>query len=96
MNNSDAPLIVYGHGLCLQARLLAVELKEYQIAYEWRDVLKGEPRFRAELMKLAHGSLSVPTVVLPDGTVMVEPWPTDVLDKLGVHRPSLIERLWKH
>ncbi|MEK7325538.1 MAG: hypothetical protein AAB217_09820 [Chloroflexota bacterium] len=34
----------------------------------------------------------VPTVVFSDGTMMVEPLSDDVLDKLGLHQPSLLER----
>jgi len=62
------------------ARLIA--LAEHHIEHEWRDVRDGEPRFRDELRQLARGYLSVPTVIFPDGTVMVEPRPEDVLGKL--------------
>lgn len=89
-------LIVFGHDNCGLSRWLAQELEHEQIAHEWRDVLKGDPRFKAELRALAHGYLSVPTVVFPDGTVMVEPRPDEVLSKLRVpnqRRPSWLERL---
>lgn len=75
-------LIVYGHDHCPQARLLFKALAENRVEHEWRDVLKGEPRFKDELRQLARGYLSVPTVVFPDGSVMVEPWPDEVLKKL--------------
>ena len=55
----------------------------YRVEYEWRGVMTGEPRFQDELRQLARGYLSAPTVIFPDGTVMVEPRPDDVLDKLG-------------
>ena len=78
----NARLIVYGHNFCGLARMLADALAEHHIEHEWRDVRDGEPRFRDELRQLARGYLSVPTVIFPDGTVMVEPWPEDVLVKL--------------
>ena len=78
----NARLIVYGHNFCGLARMLADALAEHHIEHEWRDVRDGEPRFRDELRQLARGYLSVPTVIFPDGTVMVEPWPEDVLGKL--------------
>lgn len=62
--------------------MLADVLTEHHIEHERRDVQDGEPRFQDELRQLARGYLSVPTVIFPDGTVMVEPWPEDVLGKL--------------
>ncbi len=90
-----AGLIVYGHHACGLARMLAEALAERHIDHEWRDVLNGEPRFREELRRLARGYLSVPTVIFPDGTVMVEPSPGEVLRKLSSHGPGLVERLLK-
>jgi mycoredoxin len=81
-------LIVYGHGDCALSLWLAHSLDENHIEHEWRDVLKDEPRFRHELKQLAKGNLSVPTVIFPDGTVMVEPRPEQVLNRL---RPRRIE-----
>ena len=82
--NGHNHLIVYGHSFCPQAVILKSLLQEYRIDYEWRDVLRGDARFCTELVKLARGYLSVPTVVFPDGTVLVEPWPDSVLEKLGI------------
>jgi mycoredoxin len=92
------PLIVFGHDNCGLSRWLAQELEHEQIAHEWRDVLKGDPRFKEELKELAHGYLSVPTVVFPDGTVMIEPRPDEVMSRLrgpNQRRPSWLERLFK-
>ncbi len=83
--NTHPHLIVYGHGDCALSLWLALSLKENHIEHEWRDVRKGEPRFKGELKELTHGNLSVPTVIFPDGTVMVEPRPDQVLDKLRRH-----------
>ncbi|MBI1802654.1 MAG: glutaredoxin [Chloroflexi bacterium] len=91
--NRRHPLIIYGHHFCPQALALKSALDKYRAEYEWRDVLRGDARFRVELAQLARGYLSVPTVVFPDGTVMVEPWPDSVLDKLNIQRPGLLEQL---
>jgi len=82
-SNDQARLIVYGHHFCGLARMLADALAEHHVEHEWRDVMDGEPGFRDELRRLARGYLSVPTVVFPDGAVMVEPLPKDVLRKLN-------------
>jgi len=86
-------LVVYGHNYCLQAMLLVKELDKCEVDYEWRDVREGEPQFEADLRELAGGNLSVPTVIFPDGEVMVEPWPGQVLKKLDLKKPSPVERL---
>lgn len=86
-------LVVYGHGYCSQAGWLKSVLNKKDVKYEWRDVVAGDPRFPDELRRLTGGYLSVPTVVFPDGTVMVEPWPGQVLKKLGLQSPSFFTRL---
>ncbi|MGQ0605324.1 MAG: glutaredoxin family protein [Anaerolineales bacterium] len=84
-------LIVYGRQNCGQAVLLARCLRESGIEFEWRDILEGEPRFQAELRQLADGHLSVPTIIFPDGAVFVEQG-QEVMDRLGLRRPSFFER----
>ena len=74
-------LIVYGHQYCADALYLDSYLHKNGIEYEWRDVVDGDPQFKQELRLLARGNLSVPTVVFPDGDVLVEPKPRDVLTK---------------
>jgi hypothetical protein len=64
--------------------MLYHSLEEHGIAYEVRDILKGDPAWKGELRKLARGNLSVPTVVFSDGSVMVEPGPRSVIEKLGL------------
>lgn len=94
--NESGILIVYGHAFCGQARTLRRALESANLDFEWRDVRQGDPEFQEELRGLANGFLSVPTVVFPDGTVMVEPRTQQVIDKA---RPgggsSLIGRLFK-
>ena len=75
-------IVVYGHAYCPGARRLRTALEERKIDHEWRDVRDGDPRYQGELKELARGYLSVPTVVFPDGTLMVEPYVNDVLDKI--------------
>ncbi len=56
-------LIVYGHEYCADAIYLQGFLNRNAITYEWRDIEKGDPRFKDELRSLARGYLSVPTVI---------------------------------
>jgi mycoredoxin len=76
-------LIVYGHQYCVDVIQLQGYLKRNAIEYEWRDIAEGDPRFKDELRLLAEGYLSVPTVIFPDGEVLVEPNPKEVLARLN-------------
>ncbi|GAB4580357.1 MAG: hypothetical protein Fur0022_30970 [Anaerolineales bacterium] len=84
MDDSPKPkLIIYGHDYCGQARTLMRALNDKAIPYEWRDIYTGDPAWKEELRALAQGYLSVPTVIFPDGKVLVEPWPEEVFARLN-------------
>ena len=86
-------LVVYGHNYCPQALVLMRVLKQYRVDYEWRNVMTGPQEWQTELLALARGNMSVPTVVFPDGQVMVEPQPDEVLSTLKIEPLSLLDRL---
>jgi len=77
-------LAVYGHSYCPGARRLRTALEDRKVNHEWRDIREGDPRFEKELKELANGYLSVPTLIFPDGTLMVEPLLDEVLKKLKI------------
>jgi len=89
----NQPVIVYGHNHCPLSLLMARTLKKHNIEHEWRDVHQDQQNFANELRQLANGYLSVPTVIFPDGTVLVEPWPTQVLKKMGIQPTGWLEKL---
>lgn len=92
---ASASLIVYGDNFCGHTRRLVNALKREGLEYEWRDVSLGSgvAEYREELRQLAKGHLSVPTVVFPDGSVLIEP-PVDlVLSRLKPRR-GLLDRLF--
>ena len=74
----NTKLIVYRHEYCANAIYLQGYLNRNGIDYEWRDIEKGDPQFKNELLLLARGYLSMPTVIFPDDEVMVEPNPKEV------------------
>ena len=86
-------LIIYGHDHCGQARTLVRALNQKELEYEWRDIRNGDPAWKEELRALANGNLSVPTVIFPDGRVMVEPWPEEVFDHLLPSRTSPLNKI---
>lgn len=95
-DDTSGRLIVYGHAYCTMASVLAKELQAHRIEYEWRDLIKGEPRYKEEVRALANGNLSVPTVIFPDGTVLVEPPVRLVLARMGVaEKVGWLRRWWQ-
>lgn len=88
-------VIIYTHDYCAHAHLLARALDGIDVEIEWRDIMHGDPTWQDELRNMARGYLSVPTVVFEDGTVMVEPWPAQVLGKLGVERQGFFSRVFR-
>jgi glutaredoxin len=77
--NAENTLIIYGHHYCSQATLLRSTMDQHNIPYEWRDIRDGDPVFKEELKAIANGNLSVPTVILPSGVILIEPLPRYVL-----------------
>ncbi len=94
-NRYPGLLIVYGHNYCMQAIALVRILKRHHVDHEWRDILAGPPEWQETVKSLVRGNLSVPTVIFPDGSVMVEPYPEQVLKKLGLELSTFTERLKK-
>ncbi len=87
-------LIVYGHNRCGLSHMIARTLKDNNIEHEWRDILQGDPAWKDELRQLARGYLSVPTLLFPDGSVLIEPSPKKLLEKLGHPSKGVFQRLF--
>ena len=78
----NSKLIIYVHNFCADAICLRGYLNQSEVAYEWRDIVEGDPYFKKELCLLARGGLSVPTVVFPEGEVMGRPKPKEIFARL--------------
>ncbi|MGA2489538.1 MAG: glutaredoxin domain-containing protein [Anaerolineales bacterium] len=81
---SDTPeIILYGNSWCGGSRRARLLFDQHHIPYRWVDIDRNE-KAAQYVESLNHGNRSVPTIVWPDGTVLVEP-PIEVLaKKLGV------------
>jgi mycoredoxin len=63
---------------CLRAKQL---FKQYNIAFDWIDIEKDQKAIDY-VVKVNGGYKSVPTIVFPDGSVLVEPDNTTLKKKL--------------
>lgn len=76
-------IIVYGAAWCGDSRRARAVLERHKIDYEWIDIdLNAEARRRVETLN--NGMRSVPTILFPDGSIMVEPADQELESKLGV------------
>ena len=64
--------VVYGTAHCSDCHLARKTLDALGVPYEWID-LADQPDIVPFVVALNEGSYAVPTIVLSDGTVLVEP-----------------------
>lgn len=76
-------LIVYGTYWCPDCKRAKKFLGEQRVPYTWVDIEKDDAA-RAYVEGMNRGKRIIPTIVFPDGTVMVEPSNAAIAAKLGV------------
>lgn len=67
-----AKIKVYATTWCSDCRLAKHVLETNSVDYEWINI-EGDPDAAAMIQKLNGGYSSVPTILFPDGRVLVEP-----------------------
>jgi glutaredoxin len=82
---NDAPLTIYGTNWCGGSRRARLLFDKHKIPYRWVDIDLDEEAGKY-VETLNHGFRSVPTIVWPDGTVLVEPSEEDLTKKMGIKR----------
>ncbi|HWQ47107.1 MAG TPA: glutaredoxin domain-containing protein [Longilinea sp.] len=83
MAEETKPIIVYGTTWCGDTRRARTILDENKIAYEFIDIDK-DMAAREFVEKTNKGFRSVPTMVFPDQTILVEPSSDQLRRKLGL------------
>ncbi|HUZ88527.1 MAG TPA: glutaredoxin domain-containing protein [Candidatus Acidoferrales bacterium] len=74
---------VYGTESCGDCKLAKRVLAEAGLSYEWIDI-DSQPDAAAMVQQLNGGMKSVPTILFPDGRVMVEPTRQELTAALAV------------
>lgn len=80
-------IIVYGTTWCYDTFRAKKILDKNNIPYTWIDIDK-DMEGRKFVEETNHGYRSVPTIVFPDGTILVEPSNADLLAKLGLSQSA--------
>jgi len=76
-------IILYGTNWCGGSRRARLILDQHKIAYQWVDIDK-DAQAAAWVEQANRGYRSVPTILFPDGSILVEPSNTELLQKLGI------------
>lgn len=83
---ADVPpikIIMYGTTWCGSTKRARRFLEDERIDYVWVDIDQDEAAARY-VESVAHGYRSVPTIVFPDGSILVEPSTYQLREKLGI------------
>ena len=76
-------MIVYGAVWCPDVRMTRAFLDRHTIAYDYRDIDR-DAGVMDELLALRGKAWVVPTLVLPDGTILDNPSRRELKKRLGV------------
>ncbi len=74
-------IVVYGTKWCRDCRLAKQVLDDRHVDYRWIDV-DDDPTAQAEVLRLNGGMRSVPTIIFPDGAVLVEPTAHQIITQI--------------
>jgi thioredoxin reductase (NADPH) len=79
----STPIIMYGTPWCSDCRRSKQFLGEHRIPYTYIDI-DGDAAAVAEVERINNGMRSVPTIVFPDGRVLIEPSNEELARTLGL------------
>jgi thioredoxin reductase (NADPH) len=76
-------ITVYGAPWCPDCRRAKKFLAEHRVAYKWIDIDR-DPDGLAFVERLQNGGRTIPTIVFPDGSHLLEPANDEIARKLGL------------
>lgn len=76
-------IICYGTDWCFDCHRARKFFDEHNITYQWVNIDR-DPQAEAFVQKVNNGYRSVPTIVWPDGSILVEPSRRELARKLGM------------
>lgn len=82
-------IVLYGTTWCGDCRRARAYLESKEIPYEYIDI-GADAQAAAFVMKVNRGFRSVPTIVFPDGSILVEPSTRELAQKIASLTPTPI------
>jgi glutaredoxin len=84
MTEKQAQIVFYGTTWCPDSRRSQRFLDSHRVSYQWIDIDK-DPEASAYVQRVnRRGYRSVPTILFPDGSILVEPSDAELARKLGL------------
>ena len=77
----DEIIKFYGNSWCPSSRRARKILEAKGVEFEWINI-DEDPDGREFVMEVNNGNRSVPTIVFPDGSILVEPSRSELLSKI--------------
>jgi len=69
---NEVKILVYGTDWCFDCRRIRKILDSRQLKYTWINIDKDLEAAK-KVESINHGNRSVPTIIFPDGSILVEP-----------------------
>lgn len=83
MSETQGKIIMYGTAWCYETKRARAVFDQNNIPYEYIDI-DYDSDARKYVESVNRGCRSVPTIVFPDGSMLVEPSTMELSRKLGV------------
>jgi thioredoxin reductase (NADPH) len=84
MTEANTTIRMFGANWCPDCRRAKQFFGEQRVHYDYID-LDQQPDAIHEVERINHGMRSIPTIIFPDGSVLVEPNNTQLAAKLGLN-----------
>jgi mycoredoxin len=85
MSEEEKKILFYGTSWCYSSRKTRTLFDQNNISYEWIDIDYDEEA-RKYVESVNRGFRSVPTLLFPDGSLLVEPTTDELCSKLGIQK----------
>jgi glutaredoxin len=82
MGASQTSIVVYGASWCPDAQRARQFFDERNLSYDWHDI-DEEPDAKSFVLMTNQGKIIVPTILFPDGSILVEPTNDELAEKLA-------------
>ena len=82
---AEQKIQVFGAPWCPDCRQSKQFLNEQHVGFDWIDIDQDE-KGRAYVQRVNGGKQIIPTIIFPDGSILVEPTNAELADKVGIQR----------